>query len=120
MHRRHKRFGLIHLYSLLVIVDDFHVVAMAIAPDKADAPLIIDTDRVLSFPISRSASNWFPGGEAKTRNSVVTISSRKRLPPSASRNRNLHSLMCPGIRTFSYPKSSDSISVSGIAPHSFG
>jgi len=33
---------------LLVIVDDFHVVAMAIAPDKADAPLIIDSDRVFS------------------------------------------------------------------------
>src|SRR5437588_12688305 len=46
--------------SSLVIVDDFHVVAMTFAPDKADAPLIIDSDRVLSFPISSQGLQLVP------------------------------------------------------------
>ncbi len=33
---------------------------MAIAPDKADAPLIIDPDRVLSFPISSQRLQLVP------------------------------------------------------------
>jgi hypothetical protein len=33
---------------------------MAIAPDKADAPLIIDSDRVLSFPISSQRLQLIP------------------------------------------------------------
>ena len=53
MHRRHKRRSVFHLYdSPLMIVDDFYVIAVAIAPDKTDAPLIIDSDRVLPFPVS--------------------------------------------------------------------
>ena len=53
MHRRHKRQSFFHVYdSPLVIVDDFHVIAVAIAPDKTVAPLIIDSDRVLPFPVS--------------------------------------------------------------------
>jgi hypothetical protein len=35
-----------------MIVDDFHIVTMAFTPDKTDSPLIIDPDRVLSFPIA--------------------------------------------------------------------
>jgi len=35
-----------------MVIDDFHVVAMAVAPDKADAPLVIDANRVLSSAIS--------------------------------------------------------------------
>jgi hypothetical protein len=33
-------------------VDDFHIVAMALTPDETDSPLIIDSHRVLSFPIA--------------------------------------------------------------------
>ena len=35
-----------------MIVDDFHIVTMALAPDKTDSPLIIDPNRVLPFPIA--------------------------------------------------------------------
>ena len=35
-----------------MIVDDFHIVAMALTPDKTDSPLIIDSNRVLPFPIA--------------------------------------------------------------------
>ena len=35
-----------------MIVDDFHIVAMALTPDKTDPPLIIDANRVLPFPIA--------------------------------------------------------------------
>ncbi len=38
--------------QLLVIVGNFHVIAVAIAPDKADAPLSIDSDGVLPFAVS--------------------------------------------------------------------
>jgi hypothetical protein len=30
-----------------MVIDDFHVVAMAVIPNKTDSPLFIDTDRVL-------------------------------------------------------------------------
>ena len=35
-----------------MIIDDFHIVAMALTPDKTDSPLIIDPNRVLPFPIA--------------------------------------------------------------------
>lgn len=35
-----------------MIVDDFHMVAMAVTPDKTDSPLIIDPNRVLPFPVA--------------------------------------------------------------------
>ncbi len=35
-----------------VIVDDLHVVAMARAPDKADPPLIVNADPVLTLTIT--------------------------------------------------------------------
>ena len=38
--------------QLLVIVGNLHVIAVAIAPDKADAPLSIDSDGVLPFAVS--------------------------------------------------------------------
>jgi len=61
VHRRHKRRSSFHVYdSPLVIVDDFHVVAVAIAPDKTDAPLIIDSDRVLPFPLSSECFQLIP------------------------------------------------------------
>ena len=35
-----------------VVVDDLDVVRIAIAPTKADAPLIVDTDAVLAGPVA--------------------------------------------------------------------
>jgi hypothetical protein len=40
-----------------MIIDDFHIVAMAVTPNKTDSPLVIDPNRVLSFPIT---SQCFP------------------------------------------------------------
>jgi len=35
-----------------VIIHDFYIVGIAITPDKADAPLGVDADAVLPFPIA--------------------------------------------------------------------
>jgi hypothetical protein len=35
-----------------VVIRNFHIVGIAIAPDKANAPLVVDADAVLSFPIA--------------------------------------------------------------------
>lgn len=43
-----------------MVVDDFYVIAVAIAPDKTDAPLIIDSDRVLPFPVSSKRFQLIP------------------------------------------------------------
>ena len=37
---------------LLVIIHNLHVVGIAIAPDKTNAPLVIDADAVLAFPVT--------------------------------------------------------------------
>jgi len=61
VHRRHKHRSFFHVYdSPLVIVDDFHVIAVAIAPDKTVAPLIIDSDRVLPLPVSSKRFRLIP------------------------------------------------------------
>jgi hypothetical protein len=36
----------------LVVVDDLHILRVAILPDEADAVLIVDADAVLSAPIA--------------------------------------------------------------------
>jgi hypothetical protein len=43
-----------------MIVDDFYVIAVAIAPDKTAAPLIIDSDRALPFPVSSKRFQLIP------------------------------------------------------------
>lgn len=53
MDRRHKRFVFFHIKApLLVIIHDFNSVTVAVTPDKADAPLLIDANRMLSLAIS--------------------------------------------------------------------
>lgn len=37
--------------SSLVVVDDLRVVRVAVLPDEAEAPLVIDPDRVLAPPV---------------------------------------------------------------------
>jgi hypothetical protein len=45
MNRRHQPFRLAHIYLFfpLVIVDDFHIVAMALMQYETDSPLSIDS-----------------------------------------------------------------------------
>lgn len=68
MNRRHSALGHIsdvgevqackivaknaHGVNPLVVVDNFNVPCMAITPDKADAPLIVNADAVLPLPIT--------------------------------------------------------------------
>jgi len=35
-----------------MVIDDFHFVAVASAPDETDAPLVIDADRVLTCTVA--------------------------------------------------------------------
>jgi hypothetical protein len=47
--------------SALVIIDDFHFVAMTIAPDKTDPPLIVDPDRVLTITVAAQCFQLISG-----------------------------------------------------------
>jgi hypothetical protein len=49
----------------LVIVDDFHVMAMTAAPNEADPPLVINSNRVLSLPAASQRLQVIPrwGGQ---------------------------------------------------------
>jgi hypothetical protein len=51
--------------TLLVIVDDFHVEAVPATPKKADAPLIVDADAVLSHPFAFQGLETVPGWNPK-------------------------------------------------------
>jgi hypothetical protein len=54
----------------LVIVDDFHVMAMTVAPSEADSPLVINSNRVLPLPIASQRLQVIPG----RRGQIVEIS----------------------------------------------
>lgn len=41
-----------HCFSPLVVIDNFNFISIAFVPDKADAPLAIDPDGMLSLPVS--------------------------------------------------------------------
>lgn len=38
--------------KLLVVVNDFHGIGVAVTPDKANSPLVIDTDAVLPYAVA--------------------------------------------------------------------
>ena len=59
--------------SSLVVVDDLDVVRVAALPDEADAPLIVDPDRVLALPIApeRLESMPWDAGERLQRRSRI-------------------------------------------------
>ncbi len=44
-----------------MIVENFYVIRVPIAPDKADPPLIVDSDRILTVPISSQRLQSIPG-----------------------------------------------------------
>jgi hypothetical protein len=39
-------------FNLLMVVDDLYIVGVAISPDEADAPLVVDADAILSGSIA--------------------------------------------------------------------
>jgi len=47
-----------------MVVDNFHIFRLSIAPDKTDAELIIDTYGTLTFPVCgkgfQSIARWYP------------------------------------------------------------
>jgi hypothetical protein len=47
-----------------MIIDNFHIKRMTIAPDKTKAPLIIDPDAALSLAISRQPLKPIAGNAA--------------------------------------------------------
>ena len=65
---------------LLVIIDDFHIIAMAITPNKTDSPLIIDTNRVLPFP---TASQCFQLISRRRSQNAKTLQRALRVCPIA-------------------------------------
>jgi hypothetical protein len=44
-----------------MIINDFHLVAMSIAPNKTDSPLLVDPNRVPSFAIASQCFQLIPG-----------------------------------------------------------
>ena len=69
MHRIQSLNSLAHKFS--VIVHDFDLLRVAVAPHKANPPLAIDADTVLAFPGSRST---LPGDcPAASRKSFNTL-----------------------------------------------
>src|SRR3989338_8542988 len=48
--RRQERLS--HDALFLMIICDFHFVGVATTPDKADSPLVVDSNRVLPFPVA--------------------------------------------------------------------
>lgn len=53
VHRRHQWFCFAHfLPPLLVIIHNFHVVAMPVATNEANSPLVVNPNRMLPFPVT--------------------------------------------------------------------
>ena len=52
------------LSSKSVVIDDFDFVRMSISPNEANPPLVVDADRMLTFPACfkslQSISRWYP------------------------------------------------------------
>jgi hypothetical protein len=63
MHRSHQPLCFAHLLPRLlsVIINNFHLITMPAPPDEADSPLLVDPDRMLSFPIAAQRLQLVPG-----------------------------------------------------------
>ena len=48
-----------------MVIHDLHVVGVAIAPDKADSPLIVDADAVLALAVASQPFETIPRGSRK-------------------------------------------------------
>ncbi len=51
-----------HVEASSVIAQDFHVIRIAIKPDQAEAPLVIDAQAVLSGAFADPCASQPPGG----------------------------------------------------------
>jgi hypothetical protein len=49
-----------------VVVHDLHVVDVAVSPDEADPPLVVDADAVLAGSIALRVSKRLPGGTRRS------------------------------------------------------
>jgi hypothetical protein len=56
-----------------VVIDDFDGVGAALAPHETQAPLIVDTDAVLSFPVSAQGLKAIPGWNPQVIQSVSRV-----------------------------------------------
>ena len=72
-----------------MVVDDFHIVGIAVFPDKADAPLLVDANAVLAEAIT------FEGLESITRRCVQILENSRPVQDEK---------LAPG-RTFELPES---------------
>ena len=63
-------------FIILVVIDDFHVVSVSIAPEKADPPLIIDPNAVLALsppPECFKPMTGVDGQRVQTRGSIQDL-----------------------------------------------
>lgn len=59
-----------------MVIDDLHVIGVAIAPDKADAPWVIDANAVLTFSFALKGFQMVAGRGSK----VAKLRSNLKLP----------------------------------------
>ena len=50
---------------LSMVIDQFHLVGIAVSPNKAQSPLIVDADAVLAFPVARQCLQPIAGRHPK-------------------------------------------------------
>ena len=80
----------IKFFSLVMVIDNLHIVRIGVLPAKAQAVLIVDPDRVLADPSFVRASSEFPFPASCPRFSaasrMVSLRSETRSKPDESAN----------------------------------
>ncbi len=66
-----------------MVIDDFNVLCSAVGPDKADSPLIIDSDAVLALPVAGQSFEPI-SGNGRDVTQCIGIMQHTQLPPSNS------------------------------------
>jgi hypothetical protein len=61
----YKGYISFHDYSPSVVIDDFNVPRMAVSPDEAYAPLVVDANAVLPFAVMLQSLKAVSGGHAQ-------------------------------------------------------
>jgi len=68
--------------SILMVINDLHVIGIALAPFKTNTPLVVDTNTVLALTVARQFFRWLAGGIRKSCNvSAPSSSSSFRRAP---------------------------------------
>lgn len=60
-----------------MIVDDFDIESVALAPSEANPPLVIDADAVLTSAVARELLKSIPWGNSQIRNCTRGIEDRE-------------------------------------------